>query len=108
MKLFGNRNAITDDQPSQDEAIARIEITKKGTVRKVKALLIRCMDSDTIYKSEYETSKSDLFTYNVGPLGKENTNSMRVANYHKRPNIDLPYVKTTSKKMRYTLITLVN
>jgi hypothetical protein len=101
MKLFGNRNAITDDQPNQHEAIARIEITKKGTVRKVKALLVRCIDSATIYKSEYETSKSDPYAYNVAIEALE-----KYVEYEgleiisKSTNIDLPYVKTSSKKMR--------
>jgi len=97
MRLFGNKGVITPDEPNQNEVIARVELTGKG----VKVLLIRCIDSETIYKAAYVTSKSDVFAFNVAIEALE-----KYAEYEgleiisKSTNIDLPYVKKSSKRMR--------
>jgi len=101
--MFGRKGKIEEiDQPEPGDCTARVEVSGKGKLRKVKARLIRHSDGATVYVSEYESSKSDVFAYHVAIEALEkHAEYEALAIIRKLTNIDLPYIQNVSKGSRW-------
>jgi len=101
MKLFGKGTIEEIDQPEPNETFARIEINGKGKTRRVKALLVSRSKGDTKFKSEYQTSKSEIFAYHTALEALQkyaDVEGLEIVS--KTTNADIGYVRTINKRMR--------
>lgn len=97
--MFGRRQTeIIEDSKDEKSVIGRIEI-KQGHV---KSFIVRCLTNKTIYTANYGTTKSDIYTYNeaVDELKRYIEREGLELEGTITTNVQLPYVKNTSKKTR--------
>lgn len=107
MSLFNRKSLEQFEDSSQITdptlATARIEIKRKrgANQREVKALLIRCNDSSTIYKATYETSKGDAFSYHTALETLENYAAVEGFEIiSDSTNAEIGYIENSRKRSR--------
>lgn len=99
--MFGRRKSeITEDHKDEKSVIGRAEIKKQGDTRHVKSFIVLCLNSKTIYTANYETSKNDIYSYReaVDELKRYIEREGLELEGTITTNVQLPYVKNTSKK----------
>jgi len=97
--MFGRRQTkIIEDQKDEQAVIGRIEI-KQGHV---KAFIVRCLTNKTIYTANYESTKSDIYTYHeaVDELKRYIAREGLQLEGEISCNVPLPFVKNTTKRSR--------
>ncbi|NIK13136.1 hypothetical protein [Alkalibacillus almallahensis] len=57
---------LEDEQASDGKVIAHVEVKRHDRhTKSVKAVVVLCATSDTVFKTTFESDKSDFATYNL-------------------------------------------